>query len=357
MRVREGELPTIINSMRSKMMSLFTNVLSEETKWTQWSMKYFFHVEEDFQCTLVIWIGKYYRKDIEEHSILSTALSLLWWEYLLLNKFTVAEDDLASLDTHLKARRPEGGEHLAAIPDTINRFLKAIILPMAIEAAKKLTETLHERLFRMAVTQKLSQSGTDITTCLMVVLVIFMGGIQSTLLLLPDIPGEESGMDYNLDKAKTKILEIEESIIELWTSFHRYTLSRRGSGTTSKSTLSAKELNSKAEIHARNFDLIGKMKKEIEDDYGTCLPPALDVASLLLSCQPGRRQPQMQHSLLLEQQMRFRLEADWFSLSGNNRPTDLNVGGNHGYELDGFRAANITRLCWKVWANVESGAS
>lgn len=359
MRIRDGELPTIINSMRQKMKSLFTNVLSEEKKWTNWSMQYFFHEEENFQCSLVIWIGKYYRKDIEEHSILSSALSLLWWEYLLLNKFTVAEDDLEKLETNLKARRPEGGERLAAIPDTINRFLKAIILPMAIETAKKITETLHERLFRMAVTQKLSQSATDITTCLMLVLVIFMGGIQSSLLLLPDIPVEESEMEYeyNLDKAKAKILEIEEEIIELWTSFHRYTLGRRGGGTTSKSALSAKELNSKAEIHARDFGLIGKMKKEIEDDYGTCLPPAFDVASLLLSCQPGRRQMQMPHSLLLEQQMRYRIEADWFSLSVNDRPTDLAVGANHGYELDGFRPANITRLCWKVWANVECAGS
>jgi hypothetical protein len=275
MRVRDGELPTIVDSMRQKMTSLFTNVLSEEAKWTNWSMKYFFHVEEDFQCSLVIWIGKYYRKDIEEHSILSTALSLLWWEYLLLNKFTVAQDDLANLDTHLQARRPEGGEHLAAIPDTINRFLKAIILPMAMATAKEVTEALHARLREMAGSQKFSQSGTDIAMCLMFVLMIFVGGIQSTLLLLPDIPSEELEMTYDLDMAKAKIIEIENRAVEPWTSLHRRALSRRGVGATSKSTWTAKELNSKAEIHARNFDLIGKIEKEIEGDYGTWRSPSV----------------------------------------------------------------------------------
>ncbi|KEF51405.1 uncharacterized protein A1O9_12554, partial [Exophiala aquamarina CBS 119918] len=305
MRIRDGDLPATIISMRQKLNALFNNILSEERKWVNWTMKYFFHAEEDFQCSMIIWIGKYYRKDIEEHSILSSALSLLWWEYLLLNKFTVAEEDVANLERHLDARRPEGGEHFPAVPDTINRFLKAIILPMAIDTAKKITEELHERLFKMAVSQKLSQSGTDITMCLMFVLMIFMGAVQSTLLLLPDIPAEEMERVYNLDMAKVKILEIEESIIELWTSFHRYTLSRRG-GATSKSTLTAKELNSRAEVHARAFDLVGKMKKEIEDDYV------------------------------------------------NERLSDLTVGANGGYKLDGFRATNITRLCWKVWTNVET---
>lgn len=356
MRIRDGELQTIITSMRQKLRSLFRTILLDEAKWTNWSMKYFFHTEEDFQCDLIIAIGKYYRKDIDEHSILATALSLLWWEYLLLNKITVAEDDLANLETRLGEKRPKECEGMPAVPDTINRFLKAIILPVAIETAKKVTEALHDRLFKMAVSQKLSQSGTDIAACLMFVLIIFMGGIQSTLLLLPEIPGDEIELEYSLDSAKTRILEIEESIIELWTSFHRYTLSRRGGGTSSKSTLSAKELNSKAEVHARGHDLIGQMKKVIEDDYGTCLPPAFDVAALLLSYRPGRRQLQMQQQLLVKEQMRYRFEADWLPLSVHERPSDLAVGANHGYELDGFRAANISRLCWKVWANIEAGA-
>lgn len=357
MRVREGELPTTITSLRQKLRSLFTGVLSDDVKWTNWSMRYFFHIEEDFQCDLLIWIGKYYRDDIEEHSILSTALSLLWWDYLLLNKITVAQDDVANLESKLEAKRPAGSERMAAIPETINRFVKAIILPIALETAKKLTETLHERLFRMAVTQKQSQSGTDIAACLMLVLIMFMGSVQSTLLLLSDTPGEEIEMEYSLEAAKARILEIEESIIELWTSFHRYTLSRRGGGTTSKSTLSAKEVNSKAEVYAREYDLMGKMKKEIEGQYGTCLLPASDVASLLLSYRPGRRQMQMQQQLLVKQPMISRFEADWFFLSVKDRPTDLAVGANHGYELDGFRAANVTRLCWKVWANIDSGVS
>ena len=361
MRIQDGELASTIISMRHKLNSLFTNILSDETKWVNWTMKYFFHVEEDFQCSMIIWIGKYYRKEIEEHSILSSALSLLWWEYLLLNKFTVAEEDVANLESNLEARRPEGGDHLPAVPDTINRFLKAIILPMAIDTAKKVTEALHERLFKMAVSQKLSQSGTDITMCLMFVLMIFMGAVQSTLLLLPDIPAEEKEMVYTLDMAKTKILEIEESIVELWTSFHRYTLSRRSNGTSTKTQLSAKELNSKAEVHARAFDLVRKMKGEIEDDYGTCLPPALDVASLLLLYQPqqGHLRHQLHQLHPYDDVMMggYRnTEADWFfPLSVNERISDLTVGAVGGYKLDGFRATNITRLCWKVWTNVEGG--
>ncbi|KAK5050986.1 hypothetical protein LTR84_003545 [Exophiala bonariae] len=357
MRIRDGELPSTVTTMRKNLRNLFTTILADEGKWARWSTRYFYHVEEDFQCDLVIWIGKYYRKDIDEHSILATALSLLWWEYLLLNKITVAEDDLVSLDQHLGEKRPKECEGMPAVPETINRFLKAIILPMAIETAKKLTEAMHDRLFKMAVSQKLSQSGTDIATCLMFVLMIFMGGIQSTLLLLPDMPGDEIGIpDYSLESAKSRILEIEETIIELWTSFHRYTLSRRGGGTSAKSMLSAKEVNSPAEVHAREHNLVGKMKKGIEDDYGTCLPPALDVAALLLSYRPGRRQLQMQQQLLVKEQMRYRFEADWFPLSVKERPLDLTMSTNHGYVLDGFRATNISRLCWRVWANIETGA-
>jgi hypothetical protein len=54
--------------------------------------------------------------------------------------------------------------------------------------------------------------------------------------------------------------------------------------------------------------------------------------------------------------MRCRVAADLFPLLAIDRPTDLTLDGEK-YEPDGFRPRNITRLCWKVWDNVASGAT
>lgn len=355
MLIHSGGLEGVVNSTRVALGKFFVKVLESEESWVNWTMKYFLHDEENFQCDILGWVGKYYRKEIEEHAIIEQASTLLWFEYLLMNKFMINPEDATELEEKMESKRSENQKHLDAIPDKINMFLKAIILPMATAAAQRLTESLHDRLFKMAVSQKFGVADTDIVMCLLFILMIFIGEQQAAMLLLADLPDEQIGQYCDLETAKQKILEMEQEVVELWISFHKYTLSRTptsGTGSSSStaaatttssrstSTLSDEEMRSAAEIHAREFDLVGQMKRQIKDEYGTSMPPNLELPSLLLNKRHGRRSA----------------EADRFLLSVINRPTDLIVGGaatNNGFVLDGFRCLNIARLCWKVWSNID----
>lgn len=347
MLIHTKKLEEVIDTTRRTLLQFFSDELASEGTWVSWTMKHFRDESEDFQCDILGWIGKYYRKQLAEHAIIERALCLIWLESLLMNKFLVDPEDATVLEASMKSKRSEAQKNFAAIPDKINRFLKAIILPVAISAAQRLTEALHDQLFKMASSASFGVAETDIVMCLLFVLMMFVGEQQTAMLLLADLPEEEGMSGFDLNMAKQKILDMEQEVVDLWISFHRYTLSRGptagATGNTPSSTSSSMEGvegTSAAEVHAREFNLVGRMRQQIQDEYGTSMPPNLDLVSLLLGKQQPRRCSQADRNLF----------------SVQHRPGDLDVGGaatNHGFVLDGFRALNVARLCWKVWANVD----
>ncbi|KIV94524.1 hypothetical protein PV10_02284 [Exophiala mesophila] len=350
MLVPLGKLKEVMERTRQALLQCFAEELVSEDTWVTWTMKWYRdEVTEDFQCDILGWIYKYYRKDIPEHGIIRQALCLIWLVSLLVNKFMVDRADAAILEESMHFKRTEAQKNLDAIPDKINRFLKGLILPMAIACAKLVTEALHNQLFKMASSASFGVAETDIVMCLLFVLMMFVGEQQATVLLLADVPDEESNLSFDLEMAKQKVLKMEQDVVDLWISFHRYTLSRgpttEATGNTpvsaspSSSSMHSLEGASAAEIHAREFKLVQEIRK-VQDEYGMCMPPNLDLVSLLLS---------------KNQQQRRCSQADRKLFSVQHRPSDLDLGGaatNHGFVLDGFRALNVARLCWKVWANV-----
>lgn len=317
MFIRKGESEKTINNVQTRIGEIFDQMLDDPAKYERWTMEYFEDKEEDFQTTILLLIGKYYNKSIKEHSIIKTSLKLLWFEYLLLNKFTIPFDGVGVLEAHLESQRPKGAhKDMQVIPDTINRFLKAIILPLAEKAAEQLTKNLHDMLFRMAVTQKLSKANTDIVLCMLFILMIFLGRTHNALLLLSRTPIEETGMDISEQQVEAKIRDMEEKLSDYFLEFHKCTLSRK----SSKPTATYTEVNSACEIHANKFDLVGQLRSEIEEEYGK-----LDACS---------SNPRLWSDLVVECE----------------RPRSLKVGG---FQVDTFRYMNVRRLCWKVFLNVE----
>ncbi|EXJ75936.1 uncharacterized protein A1O5_00444 [Cladophialophora psammophila CBS 110553] len=297
MCIRNGELEKTVNQVRNNITGIFDKLLADPEKYRKWTTEYFEEKEEDFQTQILRVLGRYYRRDIEEHSTLKAALRLLWFEYLLLNKFTVPADAVLSLEANLGSKRPVGApRHLHVIPDTINRFLKAIILPLAEKAAEKLIKNLHEMMFKMAVTQKMPQGRRDLVLCLLFVLVIFLGRTQVALLLLSHTPAPEIGMEYSQEQAESKIEEMEQIVGDYLLSFHRYTLSRM----SSRSPVTASEYDSPSERHAREFDLENRLRKEVGG----------------YACE---------------------------------RPERLEPGD---YQMNTFQYMNVRRLCWKVIDNL-----
>lgn len=317
MFIRKGESEKTINNVQTRISDIFDQMLDDPDKYERWTMEYFEDKEEDFQTTILLLIGKYYNKGIKEHSIIKTSLKLLWFEYLLLNKFTIPSDGVGVLEAHLESQRPKGAhKDIQVIPDTINRFLKAIILPLAEKAAEQLTKNLHDMLFRMAVTQKLSKANTDIVLCMLFILMIFLGRTHNALLLLSRTPTEETGMAMSEQHVETKIRDMEEKLSDYFLEFHKCTLGRK----SSRSTATYTEVNSACEIHANKFDLVGQLRRDIEEEYGK-----LDACS---------SNPRLWSDLGVE----------------SERPRSLKVGG---FQVDTFRYMNVRRLCWKVVLNVE----
>lgn len=264
MYIKQGCLSMEVAATREQILKLFKSVLDDHEKWDDWTIKYFPEKEEDFQTTILRIVGKYYRNDIEEHTILKTGLSLLWFEYLLLNKFTVPRSAVPQLERNLEARRPDGApEDIEVIPDTINRFLKAIILPMAMDAAKKVAETLHSMAFEMAASQTHSQGKTDVALCLAFILMMYLGRTQATLLLLSDYPSNEIDIEYGREQADYQIGEMERSVSDHLVSLHKYALSRKPS---ESSGLPA--VDTAFEKHAREYSLVHQLRQAVEKDYG-----------------------------------------------------------------------------------------
>ncbi|KIW98788.1 uncharacterized protein Z519_00451 [Cladophialophora bantiana CBS 173.52] len=302
MCIRNGELEKTVNQVRKNITGIFDKLLADPKEYRKWTTEYFEEQEEDFQTQILRVLGRYYRRDIEEHSILKAALRLLWFEYLLLNKFTVPAEAVPILEANLGSKRPVGApQHLHVIPDTINRFLKAIILPLAEKAAEKLIKNLHDMMFKMAVTQKMPQGRRDLVLCLLFILVIFLGRTQVALLFLSHTPAPEIGMEYSQEQAESKIEEMEQIVSDYLLSFHRYTLSRM----SSRSPVTASEYDSPSERHAREFDLVDRLRKEIGG----------------YACE---------------------------------RPERLEPGD---YQMDTFRYMNVRRLCWKVIGNLNWGSN
>jgi hypothetical protein len=300
MRIRKGTSEETISKLKSEIPLLFDQVLAKEEIYLDWTTKYFPSEDEDFPCTILQWIGKYHNPNLAEHAILKTGLTLLWLEYLLINKFAVPHHAVATLESNIEALRPTGSEGriLDIIPDTINRYLKAIIVSMAIDTAQKITEYLHDQLLKMAVvgqSQTLKTANTDISLCLIFILMIFLGRTQTSLLLLSDTPAEETEIHYPFEVAKQKIVEMDDAVAEYWISLHKYTLGRRAGGGKSNKVVVAgkgggggggngkdrdnekqkekqKQIYSAAEIHAREFGLVKEMRADIECEYGMFLP-------------------------------------------------------------------------------------
>ncbi|KIW72433.1 hypothetical protein, variant [Phialophora macrospora] len=299
MLIGKGKSDEIIARVQKNICDIFEQLLDDPVKYRAWTTEYFEDPEEDFQTSILGHLGTYYRKDIKEHAILKTALRLLWFEYLLLNKFTIPPEAVGNLEAHLESKRPVGAhKDIQVIPETINRFLKAIILPMAEKAAEQLTKNLHDMLFKMAVTQKLSKANADLALCLLFSLMIFLGRTHNALLILAHIPAAEIGEVYTTAAAEAKIRDMEDKVSDYFLDFHKYTLSRK----SSRSAMNSTDANSPFERHAREFGLIERLHKEIEEEY---------------ECE---------------------------------RPTSLKVGG---FQVNTFRYMNVRRLCWKVFRNVE----
>ncbi|EXJ79085.1 hypothetical protein A1O3_08586 [Capronia epimyces CBS 606.96] len=322
------DLERQVKLVRQRIVAMFAQVLDDPQRWRDWTVKYFPHRADDFQTTILEHIGLYYRKDIKEHAVIKTALSLLWFMYLLWNKFTVPTAAVPQLEEHIDSRRPVWApQDIHVIPDTINRFLKAIIMPMAMKAARKITATLHDMLFQMSVTQKQSTARTDIALCLAFVLLMFVGQMQAALVLLADTPASETGMKYSFEEAETKIRAIEQSVNEYLLSFHKFTLSRRS---LPKSTgkpgprghKNHDNAHSMGEIHAQEFGLVGRLRREVEQEYGE------------------RGISELREMLMAD------IAAD------QERPEELELGK---IDFRTFPRTNVARLCWKLFLNVEDG--
>jgi hypothetical protein len=312
----EDQLRQELDSLRVRIYKAFQGKLRDPERWKEFTQYYFGNeIEEGSQGQVLQLLGHYYRKDLREHAILETSLGLLWWESLLRHKFVVPERGWRQLEKDLESPRPPGDLEYV-IPDMLNRLLKATVMHVAIEAAKRLTEALHEMLFKQAHTPKTStRGGADLALCLLLILKMYLGRTQTSLQLLVGLPDHEKGIKYTLEDAQKTIREMDE-VGEYYFSLYQYTLSRCQSAPTPHA-----EVDSPFEQHSRDFDLQGRLVRDVIKDeaFGK-----LDSASTLWRC------------------------AD--EAAARQRPASFEVGALD----DTFYYANVRRHCWKVLDSIRA---
>ncbi|OAL33567.1 hypothetical protein AYO20_07074 [Fonsecaea nubica] len=298
MCIRDGGFDRTVAQIQSKLIGIFDQVLNDTQRYVTWTEEYFEDEEEAFQCKILRLIGGYYRDDIAEHSILKDSLRLLWFEYLLLIRFVVPAGAIPALEDNLSSKGRFGtGQYAHVIPETINRFLKSTLLPGAEKAAEKLLKSLHDMMFKMAVSQKSSQSSRDLVLCMLFILVIYLGRAQFGIFMIPQMPGMKEETGYSQEQAEAKIEEMEQRVCDFLLSFHKYALSR----TSSRSLAAPGEPDSPSERHARAFGLENKLRHEIEEHV-------------------------------------------------SEKPERLEPGE---FDMNTIRYLNVRRLCWKVIENMK----
>jgi hypothetical protein len=194
----------------------FDETLLDEEKWNAWAFKYYSKKIEDFQCDILLLLGKFYRQRPEERRILKTALSLLWFDYLMVNHCQVSKVHVPLLRSNLeKFEVTTTADELDVVPGEVIKFLNAVILQMAVHAANDVTE----RLTHMANTHAAATTEDDVATCLMFVLMMFVGSVQAVLILLASTPEDEIG---TVEDGPGMMRDMEEkifqSLIEPWRS-------------------------------------------------------------------------------------------------------------------------------------------
>ncbi|KIW80470.1 hypothetical protein Z517_07086 [Fonsecaea pedrosoi CBS 271.37] len=298
MFICNGGFEKTVAQVRSKLVGIFDQVLNDPQRYVTWTEQYFEDEDEAFQCNILRLIGRYYRDDIAEHSILKDSLQLLWFEYLLLNRFVVPAEAVSALQDNLSSKGRYGaGQYAHVIPETINRFLKATLLPGAERAAERLLKSLHDMMFKMAVSQKSSQSSRDLVLCMLFILVIYVGRAQLGIFMIPQMPGMKEETGCSQEQAEAKIEEMEQRVCDFLLSFHKYALSR----TSSRSLAASGEPDSPSERHARAFGLENKLRHEIEEHV-------------------------------------------------SEKPERLEPGE---FDMNTIRYLNVRRLCWKVIENMK----
>ncbi|KIX93813.1 uncharacterized protein Z520_10438 [Fonsecaea multimorphosa CBS 102226] len=296
MWIRDGG-EEAVKKVRKNLTGIFDQVLNDPKKYAEWTEDYFEDSEEDFPAKILRLIGRYYRDHIEEHSVLKDSLRLLWYEYLLLNRFIIPAEAIPTLEDNLASRRPFGvPPHVRVIPETINRFLKAAILAGAEKAAENLCKSLHHMMWKMAYSQESPQDNRDLILCMLFVLVIFLGRTQLALSLLAHMPGTAEEMACPPRRTEDKIEQMEERVCGYLLSFHKYALSR-----ASRTPAKSRENCSASERHALEFNLEAQLQHVIEDHV-------------------------------------------------HEKPESLEPGD---YEMNTFRYRNVRRLCWKVIENMK----
>jgi len=253
-----------VEKIRCHIRGWFHQVFQEKDNPYPWPWACLDDDEEDWQAEMVVLMHQYYQEHIPQHHALKVALSLLFFNHLLIQTFYVPPDAIHHLQSHLEAEPPRPVDGVVCVvPATVNRFLKMIVLPVALEAARKSLERLHDLLLKIAIDGNGSMARNDLAFCLAFLILIFLGRTQSAVLQLSTLDPADTGVDFSFDEARTLITEMEEKLGKYVILFHDYGWKKR-----SKPSSSPTEDFDDAERHARSFCLIEKMRQVTSEKFG-----------------------------------------------------------------------------------------
>ena len=200
-------------------------------------------------------------------------------------------------------------------PDTITRFIRMIIFPLAVEVAESVLRALHELLHGIALSKDVSAAKTDMAFCLSYTLLVFLANTQSRILLVSGLPEHEKGMAMSGDQAFETIRDMENELATYIIHFHEFAIKRPK--TVTASSRSADE----CERHAADFGLMKEVER-LTLEYSGYYRPAQRYST----------------ELPLEE----------------TRPPNLRLRRP---DIKKFDVENVHRLCWKFIDAIGIGQS
>lgn len=193
----------------------FHETLIDPKRWQAWAMVYYWWEQENFQCDILIWLGECYRSAPERYKILETALFLLWLDYFLLHKFEVPTEHVPLLRSNVQKHSEEEPfiphDDLDVIPEMVSRFCKSVVLKTTTPALEEVTTALRQALTKSDTT--ISTVDGDLATCLMMILMMFIGSTQAALLLRSEPSEDEVGIPFGKEGVERTIQEIEMNVL------------------------------------------------------------------------------------------------------------------------------------------------
>lgn len=241
------------NHIRHSLLKWFHATI-DCTHESDWAWHWFNKRSDAFAGSVMKLICEYFQANIPQHRLLKEGLALSFFNYIFIYSFNIPDDHVATLQQRVETQIPQDAEYIS--PSIINLYIKMLMLPPLRDVVKRTLKGLELLLLEQ---QNTRQWRRDIVFCVSFIVLAYLGRTQVSVLQFANQPARDSSKILTHQAATQQVLEMEREVADLIIKYHQQFLTP--SPRRKASSAVATEAEQRCEEHAKQFDLMGKIKK------------------------------------------------------------------------------------------------